>query len=425
MLEKLLLGPMVFENRTRGKMVNAISRDVELRDSSNVVSGHYSYDGDGKRVKKVVPSTSETTVFAYDASGKMVAEYSTVISQDPKVNYTTSDHLGSPRVLTDQNGAVISRRDFHPFGEEIITAQRTQGLGYVTDDIRQKFTSYERDAETSLDFAQARYYGYGRFRSPDSFLNSSRTSDPATWNLYTFVLNNPLRYVDPSGELEKDANGNVIFHKTGSGKYVVTSKLRDANGKVVKIGGKTVYTKVSYSYDTGYVKANDGTKIEASKATSGVNVELVNKDGSKMSFDKKDIVSNQQLAGWQNAVDNMGYDATSDCHGTTFADGQVWINNDQVPKILKGDGYRQIDLKTEQLFAGDIFIYSKDGSVSPQMIEHSVTLNDPVAGTVTSKGGITRLRKDAVLSPGGTNSAWNRNPNAKITGWTLRAKASN
>ncbi|MBV6497005.1 MAG: hypothetical protein JFAIHJKO_02138 [Pyrinomonadaceae bacterium] len=201
MLEKLLLGPMVFENRTRGKMVNAISRDVELRDSSNVVSGHYSYDGDGKRVKKVVPSTSETTVFAYDASGKMVAEYSTVISQDPKVNYTTSDHLGSPRVLTDQNGAVISRRDFHPFGEEIITAQRTQGLGYVTDDIRQKFTSYERDAETSLDFAQARMYSknHGRFLSVDRENIGADSSLPQSWNGYSYVMNSPLEFVDPTG----------------------------------------------------------------------------------------------------------------------------------------------------------------------------------------------------------------------------------
>jgi len=77
-------------------------------------------------VKKVVPSTGETTVFAYDASGKMVAEYSTNVEPvaTAKVNYLTTDHLGSPRVLTDQNGAVISRRDFHPFGDEIITPQR-------------------------------------------------------------------------------------------------------------------------------------------------------------------------------------------------------------------------------------------------------------------------------------------------------------
>ncbi|MCZ2391516.1 MAG: RHS repeat-associated core domain-containing protein [Acidobacteria bacterium] len=390
----------------------------------------YFYDGDGQRVKKVVPDTGEVTVFVYDAGGKLAAEYSTIVeaAQDAKVSYLTNDHLGSPRINTDASGAVNVRHDYHPFGEEIDgTGGRTTGLGYASDTVRKQFTGYERDNETELDFAQARMFGYslGRFTSPDNFLNSTRPGNPATWNLYSFVLNNPLRYVDPSGELEKDANGNVIFHKTGTGQFVEKGELRDGSGKVVKIGGKTVYTKVTYSYDTGYVKANDGTKIEASKATSSVKVELVNKDGSPMTFDKNDVAANQQLAGWQNAVDNMGYDATSDCHGVSFAEGQVWINNDQVPKILKGDGYRQIDLDSEQLFAGDIFIFSKDGSIDPEMIEHSVTLNNPEAGTVTSKGGYTRLRRDAVLAPGGTNSAWNKNPKAVITGWTLRAKPSN
>jgi hypothetical protein len=78
----------------------------------------------------------------------------------------TNDHLGSPRVITDQNGQVVSRRDFHPFGEEIgalnlpagTPQPRTTAHGYTTaDTIRQKFTGYERDNESELDYAGARY----------------------------------------------------------------------------------------------------------------------------------------------------------------------------------------------------------------------------------------------------------------------------
>ncbi len=92
-------------------------------------SFHPIYDGDGKRVKKVVPGTGETTVFVYDASGKSIAEYSTIVasSTDAKVAYLTADHLGSPRINTDANGTVIARHDYHPFGEEISTSQRTPG----------------------------------------------------------------------------------------------------------------------------------------------------------------------------------------------------------------------------------------------------------------------------------------------------------
>src|SRR5690606_3394156 len=155
-------------NTTRDPQLRKFTYDAETKqvkvesvDSGGTVTGtigEYVYDGDGKRIKKIVPSTvapfnDEVTVFVYDAAGKLVAEYSTVTSQDPKVSYMTADHLGSPRILTDENGATISRRDFHPFGEEILTTHRHPDLGYTPDDVRQKFTGYERDNEIDLDYA--------------------------------------------------------------------------------------------------------------------------------------------------------------------------------------------------------------------------------------------------------------------------------
>ncbi len=87
---------------------DAENKQVIVKDSQNQTIGEYSYDGDAKRVKKFVPATGEITIFVYDIEGKMVAEYSTVIEQSPKISYLTHDHLGSPRILTDQFGAVIS-----------------------------------------------------------------------------------------------------------------------------------------------------------------------------------------------------------------------------------------------------------------------------------------------------------------------------
>ena len=107
--------------------------------------GQYTYDGDGKRIKKFVPSAGETTVFAYDASSKMVAEYSTVIAStnDAKVSYLTNDNLGSPRINTDALGNVTARHDYMPFGEEIDgTGGRTTALKYGTDSVRKQFTGH-------------------------------------------------------------------------------------------------------------------------------------------------------------------------------------------------------------------------------------------------------------------------------------------
>jgi RHS repeat-associated protein len=119
----------------------------------------------------------------------------------------TSDHLGSPRINTDANGNVIARHDFQPFGEEI------QRPSYGADDVRQKFTGYERDTESGLDYAKARMFGYnhGRFTSPDPLLSSGRIENPQTWNRYAYVLNNPLLYIDPLGlyEWAESAGGSA------------------------------------------------------------------------------------------------------------------------------------------------------------------------------------------------------------------------
>ena len=170
------------------------------------VLGQYYYDGDGKRIKKYVPASGETTVFVYDAAGKQIAEYSTIVytGADAKVAYTTSDHLGSPRINTDANGAIIARHDYHPFGEEITaatTSQRSAALNYGADTVRKQFTGYERDNEDNLDFAEARYYAntLGRFTSVDPLMASASTGNPQTLNRYAYVGNNPINITDPSG----------------------------------------------------------------------------------------------------------------------------------------------------------------------------------------------------------------------------------
>jgi YD repeat-containing protein len=94
----------------------------------------YQYDGEGRRVKKI--SSTETTVFVYDGGGTLVAEYTAWATADPapapQVSYLTADHLGSPRVITNQNGAVIKRSDWMAFGEEVEFNKRPGNVGYVS-----------------------------------------------------------------------------------------------------------------------------------------------------------------------------------------------------------------------------------------------------------------------------------------------------
>jgi RHS repeat-associated protein len=70
-----------------------------------------------------------------------------------------------------------------------------------------KFTGKQRDPESTLDDFGARYYGssLGRFMSPDSTAYV-KPINPQSWNLYAYARNNPLLYVDPTGNTVSLAN---------------------------------------------------------------------------------------------------------------------------------------------------------------------------------------------------------------------------
>ena len=84
----------------------------------------------------------------------------------------------------------------------------------MTDKPRQKFIGHERDTETGLDFMQARYCSsvQGRFISPDEVFADQSEDEPQSWNLYTYVANNPLKYSDPFELWKKFVDGSNIYY---------------------------------------------------------------------------------------------------------------------------------------------------------------------------------------------------------------------
>jgi RHS repeat-associated protein len=127
-----------------------------------------------------------------------------VLNAGADVRWMVTDQLGTPRIIADKTGSLagISRHDYLPFGEELFagTGSRTAAQGYSqADGVREHFTGYERDNETGLDYAHARYYAntQGRFTGVDPV--SGSVGNPQTWNGYTYTLNNPVNLTDPTG----------------------------------------------------------------------------------------------------------------------------------------------------------------------------------------------------------------------------------
>jgi RHS repeat-associated protein len=89
------------------------------------------------------------------------------------------------------------------YGEEI------SRQNYGTDTIRQKYTGYQKDTETDLDFAQARMYvsKLGRFSTSDPLMASANVINPQTFNRYSYVLNSPYNLIDPSGLAPEGKSG--------------------------------------------------------------------------------------------------------------------------------------------------------------------------------------------------------------------------
>jgi RHS repeat-associated protein len=131
------------------------------------------------------------------------------------------DHLGSPRQMTDAAGVQAAFHTYYPFGEEATDPSQ--------DDVELKFTGHERDENGGgagvLDYMHARYCSpsLGRFTSIDPKMGTEEK--PQRWNRYVYTLNNPLLFVDPTGELiylaaldvgEQQALLSDLFEFTGN-----------------------------------------------------------------------------------------------------------------------------------------------------------------------------------------------------------------
>ena len=188
--------------------LNTLTYDVEnhvLSASGTYGTGNYTYDGKGMRVKKAVTG-GNTTVYIFSGA-KVIAEYDNGAApgspsreyiysgaallakvDSTGTHYYHQDHL-SNRLVTDSSGNTYAQLGHFPYGES----------WYNTNGDKLLFTTYERDAESGNDYAQARSYvnRLGRFSSLDPLAGD--IGDPQSLNRYSYVRDMPVMAVDPTG----------------------------------------------------------------------------------------------------------------------------------------------------------------------------------------------------------------------------------
>jgi RHS repeat-associated protein len=150
-------------------------------------------------------------------------------STDGTLKFYQNDHLGSATLVTDANGNVIRRASYQPFGEDRATPialfSPSTGLRYKFN-----FKEQEQDGTGLYDYG-ARLYNpsTGRWLSAD-------TSSVDGLNRYAYVLNNPLRYVDPTGHATDD---DPIDPESGLSVSQMQAGMRKDAGKQAEGRGKS------------------------------------------------------------------------------------------------------------------------------------------------------------------------------------------
>ena len=194
--------------------MEAVGPSYMTYDGENRMTGYsggsvanYGYDGNGLRIAKSVQGGT-TTVSIFSGSS-VIAEYDNGAAPNaPSREYvdgpngllamfsggaTTYYHQDdkSVRLTTDASGNIATQQGTLPFGESWYQSGAANNF---------TFTSYDRDSESGLDYALARYYDSrtGTFCSADPLAGSA--GDPQSWNRYPYGRTDPINVTDPSGQ---------------------------------------------------------------------------------------------------------------------------------------------------------------------------------------------------------------------------------
>src|SRR5207249_4249813 len=231
-------GSYTFGYNNRGRMM-----------STNAASTNYLYNALGQMIEK--SGTAGTTIFMQDESGHLIGEYDgsgnlieeTIWLGDIpvatlqfgtsalKTYYVHTDHLNTPRRITNRNtNVIVWRWDSDPFGNGA-AVQNPQGSVTVTYNLR--FPGQYYDSESGLNYNYSRYYDPAAGR----YVESDPIGLRAGVNTYAYANGNPIIYTDPLGlYCLSDAQINGIAGSAG-GALAGGAALAEFGSAGIFVGG--------------------------------------------------------------------------------------------------------------------------------------------------------------------------------------------
>jgi RHS repeat-associated protein len=141
------------------------------------------------------PSSSTPTAFQ---AGRSAGDRGIAMNRGERIAYLAGDHLGSTSVAMNEDQTLRAKRTYRPYGAVYPAHQE----GVLPTDY--EFTGQRHEEPGDLYQMGARWYDpyLNRWAQPDTLIPD--WYNPQSLNRYSYVLNNPLRYTDPTGHCDPD-----------------------------------------------------------------------------------------------------------------------------------------------------------------------------------------------------------------------------
>ncbi len=291
------------DSSTQLSMVyDALGRVIQVGNSKTNQVEKYHYTADGLRtlIEIYNGTTLQTNrVNLYNDAHQLVSQYEKTTSgsltwkrditylgsreaaefDSAGMHVTQVDRLGSPRVMTGPTGTLESVQKYLPFGE--LLEQHNYISGAITT--AKGYTNHEQTDTSGLIYMQARFYvpWYGKFASPDPG-RDQHFEETQSWNIYSYVRNNPVIGIDPTGmtgekqpdRSDDDKNRPYTGGIAGTMKAGGTGNLE--NIAFMNSGAETIWESSFTSTHLDIVSNHSGSEFNATAT--------LNQEDYKMSF---------------------------------------------------------------------------------------------------------------------------------------------
>ncbi len=201
--------------------------------STHTKSKHYSFDGS---MEISHDKTSEKTTFVTYIGGDAYSAPAIWRSEQKNNNsvedyyYLYRDYLGSIVMISDKDGAIKEKRHFDAWGNIVKVADGNNNELEQLTFIDRGYTGHEHLQGVNLIHMNGRLYDpkLKRFLAPDNYIQD--ITNTQNFNRYGYVLNNPLMYTDPSGEMTvygPESGGPSTAQQAGLGAIIGSLFLVD------------------------------------------------------------------------------------------------------------------------------------------------------------------------------------------------------